>query len=186
MRSKISSWICNIFERFYTQAETILKGGADMENNLGLFGEVDSVEFAIYLNEKAKAKDLSVNVTKIQKWLYICYGLYLAAYKKQLFNERPKAWDYGPAFPRVHTKQKKNKDSLEGLQNNINISKLEEYDEIIDPTLEKFGDWTAGQLVAWTHGENKAWDKKYNKLDERYGSLDNHDIYLDFEPFVAK
>jgi len=164
----------------------ILKGGAIMENNLESFGEVDSVEFAIYLNKKAKEKNLSVNVTKIQKWLYVCYGLYLAAYKKQLFNERPKAWDYGPAFPRVHKKQKKNADSLDGLKNNLSEKDLKVFDEIIDPTLEKFGNWTASQLVDWTHKDERAWDIKYNKLGERYGSLDNHDIFIDFEPFVSK
>jgi len=164
--------------------ENIFKGGIPVDHSLKLFGEVNSVEFAIYLNEKANKKELLVNVTKIQKWLYICYGLYLVAYKKQLLDERPKAWDYGPAFPKVHKKQKKNGDSLNKLKNTIDIESLKVYDEIIDPTLENFGHWTANQLVEWTHESEKAWDKKI-KLGEKYGSLDNHDIYIDFEPFVA-
>ena len=148
-----------------------------------LLGEVDSVDFAIYLNKKAKELGKSVNVTKIQKWLYICYGLYLAQHNKQLLTERPKAWEFGPAFPRVHNKQKKNNDSLDNLSMSVCEDSLEKYDEIINAVLEHFGDWTASGLVEWTHGKGNAWDKKFNN-DEKYASMDNHDIILDFQRFI--
>ena len=114
---------------------------------------------------KAEEKVLKPNVTQIQKWLYICYGLYFAAYGKQLLDERPKAWDYGPAFPKVHKKQKKYGDSLRSLYEDISADELNEYDEIIKPVLAKFGPWTATQLVDWTHEDGMAWDKKI-KLGE--------------------
>ena len=143
------------------------------------FGEVDSIEFAIYLNQKARERNISVNVTKIQKWLYICYGLYLAVYEKQLLHERPKAWDYGPAFPRVHKTQKKNNDSLDGLVSRISKYDFSRYDSLISATLNKFGDWTSSELVTWTHAKDTAWDKTI-RYAGNYSSMDNHDILLDF------
>ena len=146
----------------------------------GMFGKVNSIDFAIYLNKKATEQGMDVNVTKIQKWLYICYGLYLARFNEQLLDERPQAWKYGPFFPKVHDVQKSNDDSLDSLFGNIDAAKFEEYDDVINATLKNFGDWSASQLVNWTHEKGCAWDKKIN-LGEMLGSMDNHDIALDFK-----
>jgi len=153
-----------------------------------IYGEVDSVDFAIYLNNKANELGLSANVTQIQKWLYICYGLYLAAYDRQLLTERPKAWNYGPAFPRVHKKQKKNNDSLNYLETrinseNTNAEDFAKYEAVVNTTLKHFGDWTAGELVTWTHEPGTAWDKKF-KGDDMYSNMDNHDIIMDFKKLL--
>ena len=150
-------------------------------NEATVFGEVDSVDFAIYLNKKAHDLNIPVNVTKIQKWLYICYGLYFAINGEQLLTERPKAWDYGPVFPRVHKRQKKNNNSLDNLSTGIPLEKLKKYDDVIQATLKNFGDWTANELVAWTHEDGKAWSKTYHLLDAKYAPMDNHDISLDFK-----
>lgn len=150
-----------------------------MDNNLTL-ENIDSIDFAIYLNEKANQLGLDVNMTKIQKWLYVCYGIYLSRSKKQLFNERPKAWDYGPVFPNVYSTQKRNNDSLNSLP--YTNTRFEQLDDIIMITLNTFGEWSAGQLVGWTHQDNLAWDKKI-KSGEKYSSLDNLDILLDFETY---
>lgn len=149
------------------------------------FGEVDSVEFAIYLSEKAIRAEKHINVTKIQKLLYICYGLYLAHTKKQLLNERPAAWYYGPFFPRVHKAQRNNGGNLATLFNTGLIENFEKYDYIIEPVLNVFGDWSAGGLVEWTHEENTAWDKKYRIQGEKHTSLDSLDIIADFEKFIV-
>ena len=148
------------------------------------FGNVDSVEFAIYLNKKANDLGKHTNMTKIHKWLYICYGTYLVAYNKQpLLNEQPQAWDHGPFFPRVYDKQKANGDSLDGLDVDIDVEKFKQYDEIIDPILGHFGTWSATGLVNWTHEEGKAWDKAFSK--GKKSLIDHSDIYSDFRRFVS-
>ena len=147
-------------------------------------GEIGSIELAIYLEKKAMEAGHKPNMTKIQKWLYICYGLYLAVYNKQLLKERPKAWDYGPAFPTVHKQQKKNGDSLMKIRDRIAPLDLTPYDNVIDVTLKYFGDWTASELVNWTHKKSTAWDKKFN-YGERYMPLENNDILVDFKELVA-
>jgi len=147
-----------------------------------VIGEVESVNFAIYLSKKASEKKINSNITKLQKWLYICYGLFLAAENRPLLNERPKAWDYGPVFPRVYKKQKKH-DNLKELYDEINPKYFIKYDEIINVTLEHFGSWTVEELCAWTHEPGKAWDKQFNNR-KKYDPMENLDIYLDFEGFV--
>lgn|GEM_PF-1115399 len=147
------------------------------------YGEVDSVDFAIYLNKKAKEQKQQVNVTKLQKWLYICYGLHLALHESQLFAERPKTWDYGPAFPRVHKTQKKNNDTLDTLLDKIDVQAFSQYDKLINTVLKYFGGWTAQKLVDWTHRPGTAWHKRI-KMGERYEPMDNYDILLDFKGLV--
>ena len=157
---------------------------ATIATNESLFGEVDSVKFAIYLNKTAKDKMYQINVTKIHKLLYICYGVYIAVAGNQLLNEKPKAWDYGPAFPRVHKTQKSNNDSLDDLLHEIVLNDFLRYDNVINPVLDVFGSWSATELVNWTHKKNGAWHKKI-LAGERYESLDNYDILLDFKEIVV-
>jgi len=147
------------------------------------YGLVDSVDFAIYLNQKAREMKLDVNVTKIQKWLYICYGLFLAAKKEQLLTERPKAWQFGPVFPRVYKKQQKNGNHLDSLMMSVDVEELRQYDEFVSPVLDHFGKWSAAGLVEWTHEKGGAWDRKYNHGGKQE-AMDNFDIMKDFLRFV--
>ena len=152
-----------------------------------IYGLTDAVTFAAYLTRKAREQGHVVNVTKLQKWLYVCYGLYLAAYGEQLFNDRPKAWDYGPVFPRVHKHQTENK--LEKLVSDSNIDNLvpdarDKCNEVINAVLGHFGDWMATELVGWTHTPNMAWDKTI-KTSGLYSTIDNFDIYKDFKEYVS-
>ena len=136
---------------------------------------VNSVEFAAYLQKKADKDGYEPNMTKVQKWLYICYGLYLAVRDEQLLDEKPRAWQYGPVFLDVYKEQK----SRRGLRSKVDDVKLSEYDDVIKATLDNFGTWTASQLVHWTHEPKGAWDKQYYGR-ERHGFMDNHDILKEF------
>lgn len=157
------------------------KGGVAMETALS---RVNSIEFAIYLTQRANERNIHLNVTKLQKLLYICYGLYLSYAEEYLLDERPEAWQYGPFFPEVHKKQKENNDSLEVLIPRISEDRFKEYDFLIDAVLEAFGTWTAMNLVEWTHQKGTAWHKKYVIQDRQKDFLDNFDIKLDFNKFV--
>ena len=148
-------------------------------------GKIDNVDFAIHLSKKANEANLQINVTKLQKLLYICYGLYLADTNSQLLHERPEAWQYGPFFPSVHAVQIKNKNGLHDLENKSSPDDLRQYDYIIDPILGHFGKWTAGGLVAWTHEKGSAWYIKYHVENRKMTPLDNLDIISDFKKFIV-
>lgn len=64
---------------------------------------LDSVECANYLRYVAAKKfGLNLNMTQVQKLLYMAYGIALSAYKIRLTDERPQAWPFGPIFANVH------------------------------------------------------------------------------------
>ena len=65
---------------------------------------------ATYIAALANEKRVSVNMTKIQKLLYIAYGIYLAVKDSRLTNEHPQAWPYGPVFPTTRNKLQKGVD----------------------------------------------------------------------------
>ena len=164
---KLKKTFVNLFLFWYTKC-ILKKKEADVMQISVRQGEVSSIDFAKYLNKKALEQDKSPNITKINKWLYICYGLFLAINEKQLLHEKPEAWQYGPFFPDVHKANKKNT-----LINDVPL--LSQYDELIDVVLEKFGDWTAGELVDWTHVDGKAWSVTAHQQD-----MDNLNILNDF------
>lgn len=139
---------------------------------------VNSVDFAVYLRHRALERGLDPNVTQIQKWLYVCYGFYLAAYEKRLFNEKPKAWQYGPVFVDVYEKQKSS-NNLEGLP----LEDFSELEHIVDETLDNFGDWKASELVLWTHMLGGAWEKQWSK--KMLGTMDDKAIRSDFERILV-
>jgi len=148
------------------------------------FGEVNSIEFAIYVTQLALKRGNFINTTRLQKWVYICYGSYLHLYRKQLLTETPKAWQYGPFFPEIHSRQLEYKGTLSGLIPLIDQEKFKKYDPLITDVLEHFGHWTAEQLVEWTHEENRAWFKKYHSEGGRFTALDNEDILSDFSEYM--
>ena len=166
----------------YNSIKSLRKKEITMESTLQ--GKVKSIDFAIYLTKKAKDMNVYINLTKLQKLLYICYGLYLAFAEDYLLDERPEAWQYGPLFPKVHKKQKENNNSLERLITSIDEADFKEFDFVVNIVLETFKDWTAIDLVNWTHEEGTAWHKRYIKQNKPRTFLDNFDIKLDFSKFI--
>ena len=148
------------------------------------YREVNSVDFAIYLSHKAAERGLQVNATKIQKWMYLCYGVYLVLHRKQMLTERPKACAYGPVFARVQDVQNKhrvrNKNCLCDLICKTDLSVMAGFDEVIDRVFEKTGHWTADQMINWTHQKGMAWHRMYH-LEGKQAPMDNLDILNDFE-----
>lgn len=46
-----------------------------------------------------------LNKTQLQKFMYISYGVYLAITENRIFDDdTPKAWPFGPVFPRINKK----------------------------------------------------------------------------------
>ena len=94
-----------------------------------------SVEFAVYLNSMALEKGCEVGVTKLQKWLYICYGLFLVWHNERLFEESPIAADYGPFFQEVHAVQRENNGDLSQVSLNKEITNIEKYEQVVQTVL---------------------------------------------------
>ena len=133
-----------------------------------------SNNFAIYLTRKTIQGGFTINVTKLQKMLFACYGHFLAESEDKLFDEHPEAWQYGPVFPSVRA----NYDNI--LQIACQTMNDEEpawaketplVGEVVDFVLSHVGSWTASQLVTWSHQKGSPWSVTTHNGDIEYLGL---------------
>lgn len=118
----------------------------------------DSVVAAKYLLALAYSKGKILNVTKVQKLLYIAYGYFLANEGRILLTEQPKAWPYGPVFPR--TRKKVNFSELISVDD-PELAEIKQDQKVTDffkDLIEKYSNFTASQLSEWSHSEGGPWD----------------------------
>lgn len=122
-----------------------------------------SVDIAKYIIAKANEKQYGINVTKVQKLLYIIYGVYLRVYEERLVDEHPQAWPYGPVFPNTRTMiiDTMNAEVLEYPMEQIDdsIKNDVELNKVLEFVFNQFGTWNAGQLTEWTHRKNTPWSR---------------------------
>lgn len=118
----------------------------------------DSVICAEYLLALAYSKGVVLNVTKVQKLLYLAYGAYLAEHNESFIKEQPKAWPYGPVFPR--TREHVNFDKIISLDDSKfdEIKKNKEITKLLNKIIDKYSAFTASQLSEWSHEKNGPWD----------------------------
>ena len=123
-------------------------------------GKYNSVEVAKYIVAYWNERGSYINMTKTQKLLYIAYGTWLAFKNKRLVDEYPRAWPFGPVFP-------KTREALLNMDFN-NISFKNVVDEELKNDIEvesvikeihqsQFGHLTAKHLTAWSHQDGSAW-----------------------------
>jgi uncharacterized phage-associated protein len=120
----------------------------------------DSILIAKYLLSFASSKQINLNVTKVQKLLYIIYGYYLAEFNgHRIIEERPKAWPFGPVFPRA---QKKVDYSKITPINSKEFEEIEEDSKLVDiiiRVIDKYAKYSASRLSEWSHAVNGPWDR---------------------------
>jgi len=117
--------------------------------------------------------DFPITNLKLQKLIFLAYGLHLSLYNEKLFNEPIEAWKLGPVIKSVY-KEFTTYGSAP-ITTKARIAKEEDYTEEIfitpeiPPSCEKeklsmistclfFGNKTAAQLVDFTH-EMNAWQE---------------------------
>ncbi|MBQ9536410.1 MAG: DUF4065 domain-containing protein [Desulfovibrionaceae bacterium] len=115
---------------------------------------------AAYLAQKCIEQNVVYNNTKIQKLLYCAYGIYLAKGFWRICDEYPRAWDYGPVFPKVFKYIYSGNEIAHYSNIVMQIEKSEsQIIKVIDLTIDTFGKYRANQLSAWTHRPGSPWDK---------------------------
>lgn len=130
----------------------------------------DSILAAKYLRACADNLDYNLNVTKVQKILFVIYGFYRATKEHSIFDERPKAWPYGPVFPKtrkpfIYDKKYNTTDSdFSEIKNDIVLNK------VFVSALNTFGKYTAKQLSDWSHSSGSPWEKATKEPDFKWGN----------------
>lgn len=122
----------------------------------------DSRDVAAYIAQQCQAKNIEYNNTKIQKLLYCAYGCLLAWKHERICDEYPRAWQYGPVFPKVFKYIYKGNDIAE-YSRAVEHSDADLVKQAIDESLRVFGRYNASTLSAWTHKPGSPWDKVVNR-----------------------
>ena len=145
-------------------------------------GKYDSVEVAKYIAAYWNERGVEINMTKLQKLLYIAYGTWLAVKNERLCDEHPQAWPYGPVFQKVY-------DALTGIvlqditlnDNDLKIIKKDEEVNILLKMMYKgFGKWNATKLTEWSHKDKSPWYYTCQMPDFKWGSQINNKVIQDY------
>lgn len=142
----------------------------------------NSVDVAKYIIAQCNKAHFGINMTKMQKLLYIVYGVYLAIYNQRLTNEHPQAWPFGPVFPTTRNKLL-HKDFFEISMKDIKEESFKELshdnnlNQVVDLVLQEFGKWNATQLTKWSHKKGTPWDLTSKQFNFRWGD-EIPDIYI--------
>lgn len=135
-----------------------------------------STDVAKYIIALANDRRITINMTKVQKLLYITYSVFLRVYKKRLLNEHPQAWPYGPVFPTTRNKllnydlsSLSEKDIPEEALNEMKEDA--ELNKVINFVFANFGEWNAGQLSEWSHSSGSPWEKISNTSGFTWGNV---------------
>lgn len=100
-------------------------------------------------------KNNNLNITKLNKLLYIVFGIYLIENGEPIFDELPLCLPHGPVFNSSYQSYKIGK-----LDLSCDYKKADsEIMDLVERVVSEFGDWTASELVEWTHRIGGAWSK---------------------------
>lgn len=132
----------------------------------------DSVTVACYIVASANERQLGMNMTKLQKLLYIAYGTYLAVKGERLTNEHPQAWPYGPVFPTTRNTLLKKDLSHVDFSNPL-LSQIKDDPEmksLVSLVLNGFGRKNATTLSVWSHQSGSPWDRTVSQKGFTWGA----------------
>ncbi len=144
-----------------------------------------SIDVAKYLISLANEKRIAINMTKVQKLLYITYSVFLRVYSERLLDEHPQAWPYGPVFPTTRNKLS-NQEFSSISKNDISDEELTRMDSdkqlrnVINFVFEKFGSWNAGQLSEWSHSNGSPWERTKNTKGFKWGTVISDSSILEY------
>jgi uncharacterized phage-associated protein len=131
----------------------------------------DSVLMAKYLVATAFEMKTPLNMTKLQKLLYILYGFYLSKHGCLIINENPKIWPFGPVFPRVH-KHVEPTDILDIYHPDFQqINEDEQLRDVINSIVNKYSKISATQLSNWSHMIGSPWEKTVKASGNKWNTI---------------
>ncbi len=145
---------------------------------------LDSILVAKYIIMKCEEGNIKWNITKIQKLLYACHGVFLAIKNKSLLKNELVALPFGPV----------DYESLEAMQDNKNLFSYDynvslipiETCAIIDNVINEFGNFSANQLVNWSHEKDSPWDQTRLKHKKWGAKIPNYLISKYFETKIVE
>lgn len=114
---------------------------------------------------------------KIQKLLFVFYGRALATLEKKPFeDDSPKAWPYGPVFPRVYKRYVENiPDDLLESEKSAFLQQKDLLKLVVD-TIDTYVQKSAYALSDWSHRPGSPWSKTVKEADTWNAEIKEKDI----------
>ena len=137
----------------------------------------DSLKVAALIAKTCNELGFHYNNTKIQKLLYCCYGCALVILGQRLCDEYPRAWQFGPVFPRVFRYINRGRNLLDV---NLECSFPENVTALIKMVVETLGRYTAKSLSDWTHKEGSPWEVAVKMVDGDLGGFIPDDLIFEY------
>ena len=143
----------------------------------------DSNHVMAYIYKKCADNNVFVNVTKLQKLLYCCYGVILAKFDARLTQEHPKAWQYGPVFPRTFNAWRRG-EIQKADDRGFSLECPPEWLKWIDAAIRHYGKYSATQLSRWSHAQGSPWSEVTDNGKNLLGELDDFTIAKFFRGLI--
>lgn len=143
---------------------------------------LDSIDVGRAIRYVGMTKNMQLNMTQLNKLLYIAYGVHLVRQKQRLTAEHPAAWPYGPVFPRMNNKLKLS-DAIIDIEYR---SLADDIRRLLNEIVSIFGPIKANILSAWSHEPGSPWALALERSNGKWNQkLDDEDIFDYFYNFVA-
>lgn len=126
----------------------------------------DLKDIASFVVKECALLNYFINLTKLQKLIFCCYGAVLADSNIRICKEYPKATSHGPVFPELYDLIVQN--DFRSVQKMLDFKDKCSYLpesalETMKKVIKVFGKYNAGQLIAWTLREDSPWN---NSIDD--------------------
>jgi len=127
--------------------------------------ELTSINYArLIMWLAAHRKGIWLNKTQLQKILFVCYGLYLAKHneracgnmRKLFLDDSPRAWPFGPVFPRSYKRCCTAPESLLPEEKEA-FARDEKTLWNICSVTDRMCAMSAAKLTRWSHQEGTPW-----------------------------
>lgn len=123
-----------------------------------------------------------LNKTQMQKILFMCYGSYYAQKGATLFtDDTPKAWPYGPVFPRVNVRYNPANPPLDLTDEDKKAFVKDEYAlKLVTSIVAQYCHVSAHELSEWSHEKGGPWFKTVYGEDGKNSEINwNKEISLE-------
>ncbi|MEM6334404.1 MAG: type II toxin-antitoxin system antitoxin SocA domain-containing protein [Planctomycetota bacterium] len=131
-----------------------------------------AIAVANYFIRKAQQEEQPITLLQLLKLTYIAHGWHLAVLNRALFEERVKAWQYGPVIPAVYHEFKRYgsgpisqvgmiTDAWSGARTVPDEQLEPDTRDVLDRVWIAYRHFTAAQLVHITHQDDSPWKQCY-------------------------
>jgi uncharacterized phage-associated protein len=131
--------------------------------------QYDSRDVAKALIAIGLKHNMILNITKVQKLLYIIYGHFLAVEGIRICDEHPQAWPYGPVFPKTRKMM-----GIDGIAYRIEdlgeLAADEMLLDVVENVVKTYAGYPASTLSEWSHEEGSPWDGTVSTKGFKWGN----------------